>query len=206
MNSRTLAIAAAALALSFASLAQTNVYKWTDKNGKVHFSDVPPPPEVKDSTSKLMGGGGNAAPQAPYATTVAAKRNPVILYSSAKCGELCAQGRALLAKRGVPFTERAADVDPADGEAVKQMTGKLTVPVLRVGEKHVEGFREDLWNSALDAAGYAKTALPGQVTAAAPAAPAAPANAAATPPANTAAAPPASNAEAPRASANDAAK
>jgi glutaredoxin len=168
MNSRfarriVAAASFACLAASFASQAQTSVYKWTDKDGKVHFSDVPPPPEVKDSTRKLMGGGAAAAPQAPYATTMAARRNPVILYSSAKCGDLCDQGRALLAKRGIPFAERQADVDPAAGEAVKQMTGKLQVPVLRVGEKHVEGYREDLWNSALDAAGYAKTALPGQV-------------------------------------------
>lgn len=184
MNHRMLAIACAALTLAFASHAQTNVYKWTDKNGKVHFSDTPPPPEIKDSTRKLMGGGAVVAPQAPYATQMAAKRNPVVLYSSSKCGELCDQGRALLGKRGVPFTERAADLDAADGEAVKKMTGQLKVPVLRVGEKHVEGFREDAWNSALDAAGYAKTALPGQVNAAPtpPAQPAAPAS----PPANTA--------------------
>lgn len=170
------AMCAAALVASLAAQAQTNVYRWVDKDGKVHFSDSPPPPDAKDSTQKRMGGGATlSATQVPFATQEAAKRNPVTLYSSTKCGELCTQGRALLARRGVPFTEKLADVNPADGEAVKQMTGKLHVPVLRVGERHVEGFRDDLWQSALDAAGYAKTALPGQTVAPPPPAPQPPA-------------------------------
>lgn len=165
---------AAALVLSLASHAQTNVYRWVDKDGKVHFSDTPPPKDAKDSSQKRMGGGAVAAPQVPFATQEAARRNPVTMYSSTQCGELCDQGRALLGKRGVPFSEKYADVDAKDGEAVKEMTGKLQVPVLKVGDRHVQGYREDLWNSALDAAGYAKTALPGQNTPPPPPAPPAP--------------------------------
>lgn len=174
ISGRITALCAAALALSLASHAQTNVYRWVDKDGKVHFSDTPPPKDVKDSTQKRMGGGAAAAPQLPFATQEAARRNPVTLYSSTKCGELCDQGRALLGKRGVPFSEKYADVDPKDGEAVKEMTGKLQVPVLRVGDKHVQGYAADLWNSALDAAGYSRTTLPGQATQPAPPAPPAP--------------------------------
>jgi glutaredoxin len=145
-----------------------------------------------------MGGGPTAAPQAPFATREAARRNPVTLYSSSNCGDLCNQGRALLAKRGVPFTEKQADVDVAAGDKVKELTGKLQVPVLVVGERHVQGFAADLWSAALDSAGYAKTALPGQVNPEAaappPAPPAPPANpqpAPETQPENPAAEPPA---------------
>lgn len=155
--------AALGLCLTVAQ-AQTNVHRWVDKEGKVHFSDLPPPENARDATQKRMGGDAVAAPQLPYATQEAAKRNPVTLYSSKNCGDLCLQGRALLAKRGIPFTERQADVDPADRERVKQLTGKLQVPVLLVGEKYVQGYAEEPWNAALDAAGYARTGLPGQVT------------------------------------------
>lgn len=155
--------AATALAFSLASPAQTNVYRWVDKDGKVHFTDTPPPPDVKESTQKRMGGGAPlSATQVPFATQEAARRNPVTLYSSTKCGELCTQGRELLAKRGVPFSEKLADVDPKDGEAVREMTGKLQVPVLKVGDRHVNGYTAESWNSALDSAGYARTAMPGQ--------------------------------------------
>lgn len=168
-------LCAAALAASFASQAQTNVYRWVDKDGKVHFSDTPPPPDAKQSSQKRMGSGAaDSAVQMPYATQQAMKKNPVTLYTSTNCGELCEQGRALLAKRGVPYSERNAELNPADGEEVKKLIGKLEVPVLRVGEKHVKGYSEGLWQAALDGAGYARTALPGQKLPPPPPAPPAP--------------------------------
>jgi glutaredoxin len=156
------ALCATALAASFALQAQTNVYRWVDKDGKVHFSDGPPPPDARDASSKRMGGGEVAAPQLPFATQEAMKRNPATLFVSNDCGELCANGRALLAKRGVPFTERNAQTNPEAAEEVKKLTGALQVPVLLLGEKPVKGYDEALWNTALDGAGYARTALPGQ--------------------------------------------
>ena len=183
-------LCAAAVAASFATLGQTNVYRWVDKDGKVHFSDSPPPQDVRESTSRMMGGGQAAAPQMPYETQQAVKKNPVVLYSSTNCGELCAQGRALLGKRGVPFTERNA-ANAADAEQVKKLIGTLEVPVLLVGEKHLKGYDEGTWQAALDRAGYARTALPGQANAAPapavtpppPSAPPSPPAAAGTPPA-----------------------
>jgi len=153
----------AALAVSFAAPAQTNVYRWVDKDGKVHFSDSPPPQDAKESSNRIMGGGQPASPQMPYETQQAMKKNPVVLYSSNDCGDLCAQGRALLGKRGIPFTERNA-ANATDAEQVKKLVGALVVPVLMVGEKHLKGYDENSWQAALDRAGYARTALPGQAT------------------------------------------
>jgi glutaredoxin len=137
----------------------------------------------------MMGGGSVATGQMPYETQQAMKKNPVTLYTSSDCGDLCAQGRALLGKRGVPFTERNASASTADAEQVKKLIGTLEVPVLLVGERHVKGYEEGLWQAALDRAGYARTALPGQA-AAMPAPAAAP-----TPPALPASAPPAKEGE-----------
>jgi glutaredoxin len=162
-------LCAAALAASLATQAQTNVYRWVDKDGKVHFSDTPPPPDAKESSQKRMGSGpGDNAAQMPYLTQQAMKKNPVTLYTSTNCGDVCQQGRELLAKRGVPFSERNAETNPAYAQEVKDMVGKLQVPVLRVGEKHVKGYSEESWQAALDGAGYARTALPGQKLAPAP--------------------------------------
>jgi glutaredoxin len=168
-------LCAAALVASFASHSQTNVYRWVDKDGKVHFSDSPPPPDAKQSSQKRMGGGAAlSATQVPFATQEAARRNPVTLYTSTNCGELCAQGRALLAKRGIPYSERNAEASQADADEVKRLIGKLEVPVLRVGEKHVKGYSEGSWQEALDVAGYARTAMPGQTVPPPPPVPPAP--------------------------------
>ena len=91
------------------------------------------------------------------------KTSPVTLFVSNNCGDLCADGRKLLSNRGVPFTERNAETNPADAEKLKQLVGALQVPLLMVGERPVKGFDAGTWNSALDAAGYPRTKLPGQV-------------------------------------------
>jgi glutaredoxin len=158
---QTLAVLAAALLLPAVALAQSTVYRWVDKDGKVQYSDSPPDASVKDVSQKRLGGATAEAPQLPVATQLAMKSAPVVLYVSASCGEYCSQGRALLAKRGTPYSERDVS-NAADADAVKSMIGSLGVPVLAVGGKGLKGFSEAAWNGALDAAGYPRTALPGQ--------------------------------------------
>jgi glutaredoxin len=170
-----IALCLVAAALAGQASAQTNVYKWTDKDGKVHFSDTPPPAEAKDAQQKRMGGGGGEDTQLPYATQLAAQRNPVTLYTGTDCGDPCSRGRELLARRGVPYAERDAQNNPADQEALKKLVGGLDVPTLVIGERSTKGYDEDSWQSALDAAGYPRTRLPGQAPLRQPPPPVAPA-------------------------------
>ncbi len=142
--------------------AQSTVYRWVDKDGKVQFSDSPPPAEAKDATQKRMGGGYVEEGQLPYATQMAMRRNPVVLFTSDVCGDICAQGRSLLSKRGIPYAEKNAEKNPADAEELKKLIGELKVPVLVVGTNTIKGYAEESWQSALDEAGYARTRLPGQ--------------------------------------------
>jgi hypothetical protein len=164
MKSTTIgtAILAAALLVASQAQAQSSVYRWVDKDGKVHFSDAPPAEEAKDVSQKRMGGGFVDEGQLPYATQMAMKRSPVTLYTSSNCGDLCASGRELLVNRGIPYSERNAQ-NPADAETLRKLVGALEVPVLAVGETSLKGFSEGPWHSALDSAGYPRTKLPGQV-------------------------------------------
>ena len=163
MTRKLIVAAAAACSITVTAVdAQTNVYRWVDKDGKVHFSDSPPPKEVTNATQKSMGGGGNDLSQLPYATQVAMKKSPVTMFMSGDCGEPCDQGRALLAQRGIPYTQRNAQANPADAEALKKAAGQLQVPVLVVGDNVLKGYSDSSWNGALDAAGYPRTRLPGQ--------------------------------------------
>ena len=163
MKTRTTALTflAAALAATFVAQAQT-VYRWVDKDGKVQYSDTPPPADAKDATQRRVGGGSTEDTQLPYATQVASRRNPVTLFTGTDCGEPCAQGRELLTRRGIPFTERDAQNNPTDQEALKRLIGGLDVPLLLVGSSQMKGFEESSWQSSLDSAGYPRTRLPGQ--------------------------------------------
>jgi len=158
---KTLAVLAAALLLPAVAAAQSNVYRWVDKDGKVHYSDSPPDAGAKDVSQKRMGSGAAEAPQLPMATQLAMKTSPVVLYVSTACGEYCDQGRALLSKRGTPYSERDVSIT-VHADAVKSLIGSVGVPVLAVGERGLKGFSEGAWQGALDAAGYPRTALPGQ--------------------------------------------
>ncbi len=185
------AVLFAALATALASHAQTNVYRWTDAQGKIHYSDQPPPEDAKSVSQRLMGGGYQQQPELPYATQLAMKRNPVTLFTAKNCGRPCDRGRDLLSNRGVPYSERDASASNADMEALRKVAGSLDVPVLVVGDGKVKGYEEDAWNGALDAAGYPRTRLPGQPATvgtpqAAPAAPQAAPGAGSAPPGSAA--------------------
>jgi len=163
---RIVPLVAVALGLTAVANAQT-LYRWVDKDGKVQYSDTPPNADVK-VTEKAVRGGGPDSSQLSYATQVAMKNNPVTLYSGRDCTEACVQGRNLLAKRGIPYSERDAQGNQEAADALKKLIDDLFVPTLAVGKVPLKGFSENAWHSALDTAGYPRTLLPGQTPPKAP--------------------------------------
>jgi glutaredoxin len=155
-------IAAATLAalLAFAGLAaaQSSVYRWVDKDGKVHFSDTPPA-DAKDLSQRRLG--GDVEQELPFASREAARRHPVTLYTAKGCGDPCQQARALLSRRGIPYAERDPLVSTRDAESLAKIAGAMEVPLLVVGASNVKGFEEGQWNAALDGAGYPRALPPG---------------------------------------------
>jgi glutaredoxin len=138
--------------------AQAEFYRWVDADGNVHYSDQPPPADIKQVEKKKATGGKPSDAPLPYVLQQAVKNFPVTLYSS-ECGDACARARALLAKRGVPYTEMDA-TDPSAQQELRKLTGgALEVPVLKVGRNALRGFEEGKWNASLDAAGYPQTAM-----------------------------------------------
>ena len=90
-------------ASAFAALAQ-QLYRWTDEKGRVNITDTPPPASARNVQRK-NGAGNVAESQQGFELSQAVRNFPVTLYTAPACKEYCVAARALLNKRGVPFTE-----------------------------------------------------------------------------------------------------
>lgn len=151
--------------------AAQKTYRWTDEQGQVHFSDLPPPPTARKKEEKQYNvGGSDNTPS--FAVRKAAGNFPVVLYSSDNCGDLCVSARDLLKKRGIPFSERKI-VTAEDMAAYRERLGAPEeVPAVTIGTLTQKGFDGGRWNRMLDDAGYPRTALPGAAATPDPATPA----------------------------------
>jgi glutaredoxin len=155
------ALFALAFAVAACSAAAQELYRWTDENGRMHASDIPPPASVKDmrvlrSSATI---GAPAKPAAvPDALDLAVKQYPVTLYTSPNCAEPCGLARGLLNKRGVPFRE--VQVWEQEGnEELKRVSGKNQVPTVRVGTSVFSGFESGAYDGLLDSAGYPRAGV-----------------------------------------------
>jgi len=156
----SIVVAAAAFALCANAGAQPKeLYRYTDADGKVVYTDKPPPPDAKNVQPKRMGENVIDTSELPLAARMASERYPVTLYTF-DCGEPCQNAVALLNKRGIPF--RTVNVsETAGGAKLMKLTGTNLAPVLQVGESLVsQGMNDERWQAMLDQAGYPRTPPP----------------------------------------------
>ena len=149
------AIGICLLAACTGAALAAQLYRWVDEKGNVEWRDTPPPPAAKKIEQRNVGGSVAPSTELPYSVQQSVKNFPVTLWTT-DCGDTCTKARAHLARRGVPYSEK----DPRnDFEGFKKLTGGTEVPVLFVGSSRLKGYLESDWDSALDTAGYPKTAL-----------------------------------------------
>jgi glutaredoxin len=150
------------LAFCFLIAASGNVhgaglYKWVDKNGKVHYGDQPAEDAIKPEHKKFSSDVTTSDDDLSYSTRKAKSEFPVTLYVAANCGDLCNQARSMLNKRGIPFAEKNLQTNE-DITTFKTKYGGNSTPSLTVGKTLLSGFEATQWNSELDTAGYPKIA------------------------------------------------
>lgn len=152
-------LAIAVLMMIAAAGASAQMYRWTDKDGRVHFSDSPPPAGARNVTKKGVPVQGSAAPapNVPFAVQQAMKDFPVTLYSTPGC-EACDHARKLLNARGVPFKEVSVNSEKELAQ-LQSAVGSNSVPSMVVGPSVVKGFEEGAYQRALDTAGYPRTGI-----------------------------------------------
>lgn len=149
----------AVVLIGAAASAGAQLYRWTDQQGRVHFTDTPPPPGARNVQKKGMPKGSSAPAGAaePFAVQQARKDFPVTLYSTPGC-EGCNEARKLLNTRGVPFKEVSVTTEQQIAELTSAV-GSNSVPAMLVGATVVKGFEEGAYQRALDVAGYPKAGV-----------------------------------------------
>jgi glutaredoxin len=142
--------------LSVCAAAQAELYKWVGPDGKVSYSDAPPPAAARSVEKKALAPASGASGAAlPYELAEVVKTSPVTLYAAPDCTP-CDQGRALLAARGIPYSEKTV-ASNEDIARLRQAGGDAQLPLLLVGRDRQQGFSESAWSQALSAAGYPQT-------------------------------------------------
>jgi len=120
------------LALFLALPASAGVYKWTDAQGRIHYSDSPPA-AAKTSQLKLQSFSGPAE-----VSQAIGADSGVTIYTTEWCG-VCKRAKAFFRQNGVPFREW--DVEKTDYGAVKfKQLGGSGVPLITVGSEKMMGF------------------------------------------------------------------
>jgi glutaredoxin len=149
-------LGALAFGAAAGALAQAQVYRYIDADGKVVYSDRAPTGNVKDVQTKRMGANFVQTSEPGFAAQQASERFPVTLYSF-ECGDVCQNAEGLLNRRGVPFT--LVNVQDSAGQSrLQALTNDTQAPVLAVGDKLIaKGYNEARWQAMLDEAGYPKT-------------------------------------------------
>jgi glutaredoxin len=100
-----------------------------------------------------------ANPALPFELRQVVARYPVTLFTGKDC-EPCDNGRDLLRRRGVPFTEKTIS-SSADTASLQRLSGSSSLPFLTLGTQQIRGFAEAEWTQYLSAAGYPeKSKLP----------------------------------------------
>jgi len=93
-------------------LASSEVYKWTDAQGRIHYSDSPPPEakakQVKIKVSSIQ---GPAVVSALSDAPAAKSKEKVRIYTTPWCG-YCKKAKAHLAGKGVLYEE--VDVEASE--------------------------------------------------------------------------------------------
>jgi glutaredoxin len=130
--------------------AQAGVYKWTDDQGRVHYSDAPPSrgksEQVKIRINSYTG------PAVVSKGPGAASGKEVLIYTTSWCG-VCKMAKGYLDSRGVRYREVDVETD-ANGKQEFAKLGGRGVPVILVGEGRMDGFDQGRLEAMLKAAGH----------------------------------------------------
>lgn len=152
---RTLLLACL-LGSSLSGLAE--IYKWTDENGRSHYTDTPPAEKNAEQVKLGPINTYNAPSKIFIDETLArpidkpGKLQAVVMYSTTWCG-VCVKAKNWLKANRIRYTEY--DVEHSErGRRDYKKLGARGVPVILVGKQRMNGFSAARMQKMLRNAGY----------------------------------------------------
>lgn len=121
-RSSALALASLLLALTQTAAQAAQMYRWTDKEGRVHFTDTPPPPDAQETKTVTAADGASATSRVGEA--VSGNETPAERTA-----------RLQRAAAGIAADRQARDRSKAEDQAAK-----------RERDKHCQQLRSE-WNN-----------------------------------------------------------
>ena len=121
-------------------LVQAGIYRWTDENGQVHFSDRP----VGQQNSERVELRINTYQQVDYQgmlDQVPARPPTVVMYATDWCPH-CTRAREHFQRNNIAFREFDIDKDPNAKRRYDALGGK-GVPVILIGDERMNGFNPE---------------------------------------------------------------
>jgi glutaredoxin len=139
--------------LGAASASAQALYRWTDAEGRIHYSSEPPPgtkATVVRPRVNAYSAPAQPATAAPRPAALAAA--PVVMYATSWC-PYCARARAYFGRNGIAYTEHDIEKSPQAHAEFKRLGGR-GVPLILVGRQRLNGFDELAFEFALQKASH----------------------------------------------------
>ena len=131
-------------------LAADELYKWVDERGKVTYQSSPPP----DGAAKVEKSEINLGAVEEEAESAAAfETDPIKFYTEPECSA-CDDARTYLEEKEVPFEEVDISENTVEAEKMERNFGHNNVPTMKVGNKSITGFQQQMLDSILRSSGY----------------------------------------------------
>lgn len=137
-------IIVAILWLSMSATVFSDVYKWVDESGRVHYGDSPSasakPEKINGSITTFDA--VNTQPSSRPSVTQKKNTNnkKIIMYSTSWCG-YCKKARKYFIAKGISFVEYDIEKN-ARAKRDYDAIGGSGVPVIVKGKKHMQGFSQ----------------------------------------------------------------
>ncbi len=150
---RPLMIALTAVALfGLPSLVTAQLYKWTDDQGRVQYSDKAPDKGAKKLDLNLNTYSGTPVVSGLGKPAAGGAKGSVKLYTTTWCG-YCTKARAHLKSKGIPYEDLDVEKSAQGKQEYASLKGR-GVPVILIGNQRMDGFDPARMDTMLKAAGH----------------------------------------------------
>jgi len=130
-------------------VTQGDLYKWVDKNGKIHYGDSPPDnAKLKKITGNVSSFTSVSVEPFVFDPNNITKRKTsksVVMYSTSWCG-YCKKAARHFRQKKIPFTEYDIEKSAKAANEYKKLRGR-GVPVILIGDRRMNGLSVKAFDS-----------------------------------------------------------